>query len=131
MSYDLYFWRELTPQAPSPKTICEQLVQGEEPDGLAYLSVASIKQRFGAAFPQIQDEGTQLECEVSGSYFQVTWPVSSKPAKTSGIFVNCGYKLLKSPDTMNRIISVANDFGCALFDPQTGERYQQPDPTTA
>jgi hypothetical protein len=44
------------------------------------------------------------------------------------IAVTCGYSLLNSEATMTRISDACNTLGCALYDPQTGKRYEQPEP---
>ena len=129
MSYDLYFWRETSQQADPPDVVCSRLDDLEEPNGIALLSIAKIKERFVASFPEVQDSNNALDWEGAGSYFQVSWPIGSRPGCTAGIFVACGYDLLNSPDVLNRIIGVANEFGCALYDPQTDERFGQPEPT--
>jgi hypothetical protein len=128
MSYDLYFWREIASSGARPEDVCALLCEEQEPEGLAWLSVADLKGRFAAAFPGIRDGGTELNWEGEESYFQVSWPVGSRPGRTLGIFVHCGYPLLESPDTLNRVIEIAGEFGCALYDPQTGKRYNQADP---
>jgi hypothetical protein len=126
MSYDLYFWREERPQSASPGDTCERLCSDEDVNGIAALSVDKIKLRFAQEFPGIEDNGTELTWEGAGSYFQVTWAICSKPGFTLCIIVNCGWQLLKAPETMNRIIDLGNGLGCALYDPQTGTRYPQP-----
>jgi hypothetical protein len=128
MSYNLYFWRETVAQYEAPDAVCARLCGDEEPEGIAWLSVAQIKARFADVFPEIEDSGTELAWEGARSYFQVSWPVGSKPGHTLAVFVQCGYTLLQSPQTMNRIIDVARDLGCALYDPHTAQRYPQPDP---
>jgi hypothetical protein len=131
VSYDLYFWRESVPQTQTPEAICDLLCADEEPAGVSWLSVDEIKAHFAATFPGIEDAGTELNWEGEGSYFQVTWPVESNPRHTLAIFGWCGYDLLKSTETMNRIIAVASSLGCALYDPQTSKRYKQPEPTNS
>jgi hypothetical protein len=47
------------------------------------------------------------------------------------VIANCGYELLKTPEAVNRLIEAfATSLGCALYDPQTGERYEQVEPTS-
>ena len=129
MSYDLCFWRETSPHAVPPQVVSSQLTDLQESCGIALLPVAKIKERFLASFPEVEDSGNELNWEGAGSYFQVSWPIGLKPGFTAGIFVTCGYELLKTPDVVNRIIAVANEFGCALYDPQSDERNEQPEPS--
>lgn len=128
MSYDLYFWREIATNNGSPESTCDQLGRDEELSGVAYLNVTKIKERFRNSFPNINDSGSQLEWEGVGSYFLASWSTTSRPDETMMITVSCGFQLLESPESMNLIISVLQEFGCALYDPQTGERYEQPEP---
>jgi hypothetical protein len=126
MSYDLYFWREDRNQKQPADAICERLVADEDLDGIAKLSVANLKAQFTKAFPEIIDNGTDLTWEGEGSYFQVTWSISSQPGYTLCVMISCGFPLLDHSETMNQLIDVGNQLGCALYDPQTGERYPQP-----
>lgn len=126
MAYSLYFWRETEAALATADEVCAQLCEELAVPGVAQLPMDRIRQSFVDAFPGIKEGASGLEWEGSGSYFEVEW----SPARCNLLTVLCGYKLLKSPDTMNRIIDVAAKFGCALYDPQTGERYQQPDPAT-
>src|SRR4051794_37934917 len=121
MSYDLIFWRELTPRTDSPRDVYNLLMEDQAVDGLAVLPIDQVKRRFTEAFPEIDDQGAQMIWEGAGSYFLLSWP----PNPSIALIVNCGWPLLNSPDTMNRVIDVAHTFGCALYDPQTGERYEQ------
>jgi hypothetical protein len=91
-------------------------------EGIAMLPVALIKQRFAEAFPEIDDGLSSLSWRQDAGSFQVTWP----PNPTNAIFVHCSWDLLKAPEVMNRIVDVANEFGCALYDPQNDTRYEQP-----
>src|SRR4051812_36184861 len=122
MAHDLIFWRELTPRTDSPREVYNRLLADEDVEGLAVLPIDRVKRRFAEAFPGIDDQGAMMSWNGDGSYFQVTWP----PSPTNALIVSCGWKLLNSPDTMNRMIDVAHAFGCGLYDPQTGERYEQP-----
>ena len=38
-----------------------------------------------------------------------------------------GDELLENPDILNAIIDAAASLGCALYDPQTAKRYEQPE----
>jgi hypothetical protein len=120
VSWDLAFWK---PQASSeqPEAIYEALAEGGEPQGLAWLAVDTVKGDFQARFPDITDDGTELNWEGAGSYFQVTWLVGSKPRHTLGVFVSCGWNLLEQPAVIERLRSVGSGLGCRVFDPQEGE----------
>ncbi len=106
----------------SPDAICQQLAEDKLIDGIAILPIGEIKAAIVAEFPDIEDGLTSMTWEGGGSYFEVSWSVWA-----TQVSVNCGYKLLKNPEPLNRMINVLAGFGCALYDPQTGERYTQPE----
>ena len=122
MSYDLWFWRQTKPSGLSLDAICDQLGEDNMIDGIALLPIEDIKVAIVLEFPEIEDELTSMTWNGNDSYFQICWPVY--PTHVS---VSCGYNLLDNPEPLNRLIDVMAKFGCALYDPQTGERYAQPD----
>ncbi len=125
MSYDLYFWREeIEIDSPPDKTV-ETLSNDQHIEGISSFEREAIIDEFKKVFPDIVDENIQLDWEGAGSYFQVSFSYGPEK-KVNLIIVNCGYNLLDSSETMNSIIDVCTKFGCALYDPQTNERYQQP-----
>lgn len=127
MSYDLYFWRQTKVITKKPEIIIDLLLSDKLMPGIATFPRARARDVFKSFFPDITDGDFQLDWEGSGSYFQVSFGhANEKDAHL--IVVNCGYELLKSPDVMNRVIEACGVLGCALFDPQSGERYAQPDP---
>ena len=121
MSYDLWFWRQTQPSDFSLDEICDQLCEDKLIDGISLLPIGDIKAAFRAEFPEIEDELTSMTWEGNDSYFQVSWPVYA-----TYVSVSCGYKLLDNPEPLNRLIDLMASFGCALYDPQNGERYTQP-----
>ena len=110
MSYDLWFWRQTKSLDLSFSQICETLEEPGKLDGIETLPIDRIQRE--PCWRSFRND----------SYFQVSWPASA-----SHVMVNCGYRLLDNPQPLNRLIDVLGKFGCALYDPQTGERYQQPD----
>ena len=128
MSYDLYFWREGRKTDESASVVCERLGNDEDVEGVEHLSVELLKARFLESFPTIEDEGAQLNWEGHDSYFQVSWSVSMGMGKTQMIVISCGFKLLDDENLMNRIIDVGQSLGCALYDPQVGQRFHQSEP---
>lgn len=126
MSYDLWFWRQTKPLTLSLDEVCEELSLENEIDGIEMLPINRIKECLLSEFPDIDDQLSSMTWEGDGSYFDVTWP-----ANRSHVSVSCGYKLLENPDSLNRIIELMSKFGCALYDPQTGERYEQREPDDA
>ena len=126
MSYDLYFWREEKATGNSPEEMMNLLQDdGPQPE-LATWPISKVKDTFREFFPEVTDEGLQLWWEGAGSSFNVGFGYSDE-RHAKMFVVMCGYKLLDSPDTMNRIIDVGHRLGCALYDPQENQRFQQPD----
>jgi hypothetical protein len=119
VSWDLAFWKSITPE--HPVAVYHALIDQGEPKGLAWLPVDEVKAGFRAFFPNIADDGTELNWEGSGSYFQVTWPVGSKSRHTLGVFVSCGWSLLDQPEVVQQVRAVGLGLGCGVFDPQSGE----------
>ncbi len=72
-------------------------------------------------FRDISDDCSELNWEGAGSYFEVAWPVGSKPAHTLGVFVSCGWKLLHQPAVIERVRAMTLGLRCGVFDPQSGE----------
>ncbi|MDP6636664.1 MAG: hypothetical protein QGG42_17330 [Phycisphaerae bacterium] len=122
MSYDLAFWNESPPQRAAASGVYGRLIEDEDVPGVIAISVSDIVREFQKEFPEIEVCNTQLNWEGSGSYFQVSWA----PDPVNAVFVNCGWDLLKSPETMNRIIDVGHRLGCPLYDPQEDRRYPLP-----
>ena len=118
MSYDLCFWRAWPGAETEPKIICDALANEDEPFGLEWLQVDAVKEQFRRLFPDIEDSGNELTWEGSGSYFQVSWPIGSKPRHTLGVFVECGFSLLDHPAVTRQIMSVARELGCGVYNPQ-------------
>jgi hypothetical protein len=121
MSWDLAFWKPRSPSGQKLEAVYDALAENSEAEGLAWLSVDEIKAGFRAAFPEIVDDSTELNWEGAGSYFQVTWPVGSKPHHTLAVFVSCGWGLLDHPPVIERLRSVGRALGCGVFDPQSDE----------
>lgn len=127
MSYDLYFWRQTKSRGESHGEIIDLLSADEAVPGIEAFPRELVRAKFKRLFPDITDGDFQLDWEGAGSYFQVSFAHADEK-HVHLITVNCGYELLKSPDVMNRIVEACGELGCALFDPQSGERYEQPDP---
>jgi hypothetical protein len=122
MSYDLVFWRQAAGLAADPKEIYESLLDGAWVDGLDELPIddllAAILDAFPAAArePNGSSEWVIWEANAGADVFEVWW-------SPQHLQVVCRHVL---SDDMNTIIGIAAGHGCALFDPQTGERFDQP-----
>jgi len=127
MSYDLYFWRQERSFESKPEQVIDLLAAETPVEGVVAFPRAGVRAVLRNYFPSTVDNDVSLEWEGAGSYFQIQF--SHATEKTVHlVIVNCGFELLKSEETMNRLIEACNSFGCALYDPQTGQRYEQPEP---
>ena len=120
MSWDLAFWKPAGSVPGDPVEVYHALIEDGEPDGLSWLPVSEVKDRFRSAFVGIADDGTELDWEGAGSYFQVSWSVGFKPQHTLGVFVSCGWSLLERPEVIEQLRAVGVGLGCGVFDPQSG-----------
>jgi hypothetical protein len=118
MSYDLIFWEQGDATVPTPSLVYRALVDGDHVDGVNDLDIgtllAAIVERFPAAVREpnggsewlVWEDGTRAS-------FQVEW-------SKQHILVACRGT---TRDQMNRLIDIAVDHGCALYDPQADERF--------
>ena len=127
MSYDLYFWRQTKNFEIAPEQVVDLLAEDTPLDGVAAFPRTVVREAFRKAFPDITDDDVSLFWEGAGSDFQVSFSHATEK-DVHMIIVNCSYSLLKSEETMNRLIDTCCELGCALYDPQTGRRYEQPEP---
>jgi hypothetical protein len=114
VSYDLNFWKSRAGVELDARRTYEQLSNGERVEGLEDLPVESIFEKIREAFSV---GWTQLDA--------VTWEA---PRKAFQVFltpqyfrVDCGGM---TGEEMNALIDIGIGFGCRLYDPQTGRRYE-------
>ncbi len=127
MSYDLHFWREIQPSGKAPAEILSTCLAEDGPcELLASWFSDDVKKLFKEHFPNIIDAGRHLWWEGESSGFNVEL-LYSEDSNVKLITILCGHKLLDSEETMNAIIDIGTELGCALYDPQIGKRFEQPD----
>jgi hypothetical protein len=122
VSYDLAFWRQDNPDERPPRELYEMFLEGQRVNGIPELPVeaflAKIMQAFPSAVREPNGDAEWLDwsSEDGRSGFQVEWTPQ------------CVWASLRplDGDRANRIIDVANQFGCAAYDPQTDERFGLP-----
>lgn len=119
MSYDLNFWREKPGVKLDPQAVYEMFCDGEEAvEGLENISGNLFIKKLAKSFNTWTREGDgDWVSKDSMSSIQVTY-------NTQWIRVDCRGDV--SSKDMNAIIQIANDMGCALYDPQVPERFHQP-----
>lgn len=125
MSYDLHFWRQNESVVEEPLIVRDKLIEGIDIAFIETLNLNSAHDIFKRNFPELEIKDEPWMWDGNESYFEV-YLVFCGIENLKMLTVNCGFKLLDSPDTMNLIIDSAHELGCALYDPQTNERYEQP-----
>ncbi len=126
MSYDLYFWRQTRDVQMGPGEIIDALSGDTPVDGIASFPRTRVRAVLKERFPDIQDGDLELTWEGDGSYFQISFGHANE-RDVHLIVANCGYELVKAENAVNRLIGACTSLGCALYDPQTDKRYEQPD----
>ncbi|MDR2323935.1 MAG: hypothetical protein LBE51_00835 [Acidovorax sp.] len=114
MSYDLNFWKYKSGIYLDPQTTYKNLCVGKSIDGLEELPIEEMLNRLKILF---SDGWVQLD--------EQNWEASNRGAfqisTTSQMLrVDC-YGM--SGDDMNRFIDLGTEFGCPLYDPQVGARF--------
>jgi hypothetical protein len=127
MSYDLYFWRQEVDFEEPPEEILNILSEDRPIEGIAAFPRERVRRILKETFPEIDDGDCELTWEGAGSYFQINFGHADE-RNVHLITATCGYQLLKSPEALNRLIDACAKLGCAVYDPQEGKRYKQPEP---
>lgn len=110
----MWFWKQSKTYVLAPGDIVEQICEGKELEGLYELDFVKIQERIQKEFPEFEknmfDAGTH--------YF------------TIDIYLPFAFQIVSTPPTnhdvihmLNRIIDIAKEFECPLYDPQSNVRY--------
>jgi hypothetical protein len=126
MSCDLYFWRQSNGVSVNPQAAIDLLGEDRLIQGFTTFPRELLRAGLKEHFPDITDEDFQLYWDGEAGSFQVAFSHADEK-HVHLIIVSCSHNLLESPETMNRTIDLFAGFGCALYDPQTEQRYDQPD----
>jgi hypothetical protein len=123
MSFDLWFCNQSEECHLQPDEVADRLLAAEEVAGLVPLDVGAIMARFTHEFAGIE----QITSDSSSEPTQPDW----HSAEAGGSFLVDWSKLFfcvrsygATSDELNRVIDLALELGCALYDPQTGVRYE-------
>lgn len=113
MSYDINFWRYKPGISLDHQEVYELLSDGKRVEGLEDLPIREMLARLESQFADWERLGERnFEGGNRGAFEIFTTPQFLR--------VDC-YGM--SGDDMNQIIDIANEFGCPLFDPQVGKRF--------
>jgi len=114
MSYQLVFWKQSASAVTMPQSVYERLMAGERVAGLCDLPgdrfLARIAEHFTAGWERLDDYNWE---HVDGSFQVAVGPQH---------FLVISYNL--PGEVLNEFIDLAAEFGCKLYDPQTGERFE-------
>ncbi|MFG0329946.1 MAG: hypothetical protein ACF8PN_08615 [Phycisphaerales bacterium] len=112
MSYDLNFWKYRPGVSLDHQATYEKLSDGQTVDGLEDLPIADMLARLNEVFAdwdRVDDETWESD---RGTFQVFTTPQFFR--------VDC-YGM--DGEDMIRIVEVASEFGCPLYDPQVTTRY--------
>lgn len=114
MSMDLAFWKYEHPISLSHQQVYEQLCDGAEVDGLAALPCQQIRQSVSRQFAawESPDPYNYEQPDGQGAF--------SIFMCRQGTIFHC-YGMY--PNDLNALIDIMLSFGCPLYDPQIGERF--------
>lgn len=125
MSYDLAFWKQTSRIVPpilgeTYARLCEDM--NRQIVGLEEIPIKDLLTGLAVSFPAL--EVTEPSEEVpAGSVF---WSSEDDTAGFHGSWTQLALIVSCSPtdtDVINKIIDVAAEAGCPLYDPQTDERF--------
>jgi hypothetical protein len=113
MSYDLDFWRYKAGVKLDHQDVYERLVDGERVEGVETLPIDAILRRIEVVFSDWQKLDAMTFDGGERGGFQLF-------ATPQCFGVDC-HDL--SDDEMNKFIDIGVEFGCSLYDPQVGRRF--------
>ena len=112
MSYGLDFWKCRPGVSLDHQAAYEKLSDGQAVEGLEDLPIGRMLDRLKEVFADWEQLDDETWASDNGSFQVFTTPQFFR--------VDC-YGM--DGDDMNRIIEVASEFGCPLYDPQVTTRY--------
>jgi hypothetical protein len=124
VSYDLVFWRFKPGRKGPPAMACEALLDGGDPDDLEALPIEEVLGAILAAYPKARrgpngaEEWIEWSDDANRQVFEVWWSPKHFRVVCRGL----------PGEMMNAFIDIAHSFGCPLYDPQTGERFDAHSP---
>ncbi|HCE43595.1 MAG TPA: hypothetical protein DET40_08605 [Lentisphaeria bacterium] len=128
MSCDIYYWRQTVEFSMVPEHALEALLKGEPIGGIDTFPREFVCDVIRNSFPEIKDNGFELNWEGEGTYFQISFRTSPEK-EVNLIIANCDDGIFEHEDVLDRLADACTSLGCALYDPQEGERYEQPEPS--
>jgi hypothetical protein len=116
MSYDLDFWKYKQGISLEHQSVYESLSNGEHMEGLEELPIERMLARLKEFFSDgwRQEDALSWESDNRGAFQIFT--------TTQFFRVDC-YGM--EGEDMNRFIDLGAEFGCPLYDPQVGTRFDE------
>jgi len=111
MTYDLAMWSTQGENSTDAPQIYEQLCDGEHVNGLDDLPLDRVMPSVKERFPGIEEDIYELNWSGDDETLQVTWSPQHVHFECHG----------PSEDTLARLVQLAAEFNCVLYDPQAGE----------
>ena len=111
----MWFWKQSDDCPHSPDEVVEGIVEKQIVlSGVESFDLEQVKLRFKEVFPGLESNLYQTE----SCYFNLD------------LYPPYGFQVISTPpgteevmDLLNQIIDLAGEFGCALYDPQAGQRF--------
>jgi hypothetical protein len=114
MSYQLVFWKQERGSPVDPRPVYERLMDEEQVVGLSVLPGDRILERIAETFRDGWNRLDRLNWERADGAFQVEVGPQH--------FLIVSYSL--PGEVLNLFIDIGAEFGCKLYDPQVGERFE-------
>jgi hypothetical protein len=114
MSYDLVFWKQRSNSTTDPSSIYHALMDGLTVEELETLPIAELFHRIHQHFPGIVTTGGLTYWEGGDRGF---FELYSSPKH---LHICC--RQLPASE-INKLIEIAAEFGCPLYDPQVNKRF--------
>lgn len=120
-SYDLYFWKQNAKCELPPKDVLDGLLEEHPIAGVELLPTEEVITRIQKEFPDVVAHRLKApDCPIQ----------LFGDEQTGGCFVVmpcrrylCIESHQATPDALQRLFAIAQEFGCRLYDPHTDIRY--------
>jgi len=114
MSYQLIFWKQPPGSPADPLAVYERLMAGERVAGLDELPGDRFRAGVAEAFAVGWERLDEYNWERADGSFQIEVGPQH--------FLVVAYSL--PGEVLNEFIDIGSKFGCKLYDPQTGVRFE-------
>ena len=121
MSYDLLFWQQNAEETRSPAEIHDALMASNEPAaGLRSIAVEDFVARCLDEFTDARREPNGAREWIDCSPADASW---SFQVEWSPVHISVALRGAWPHEVANRLIDLASEIDCPLYDPQTAERF--------